>query len=134
PARPGSDPAAIARAQKRLRQAEDAKAAALRRAAADIVGSRPPVLSAPVPVAPVRPPRAAPPSTPRSMATLATSAVLKSLARELKQTQAIIERGRQTANDLYQIAKSTELPEKIRVVAAAAAFSMEEATKTFKHE
>jgi len=60
--------------------------------------------------------------------------VLKSLARELKQTQAIIERGRQTAQDLYQIAKTADLPEKIRVVAAAAAFSMDEATKTFKHE
>jgi hypothetical protein len=129
-----SDPAAIARAQKRLRQAEDEKAAALRRAAADILGSRPPAPSLPASAGPVRPPREAPPSAPRSTATLATSAVLKSLARELKQTQAIIERGRQAAKDLYQIAKSADMPEKIRVVAAAAAFSMEEATRTFKHE
>jgi hypothetical protein len=135
-----SDPAAIARAQKRLRQAEDGKAQALRNAAAGILGSRPRIASAPAVSAPVASasaararaaaPVAAPPARPA--ASLATSAVLKSLARELRQTQAIIDRGRQAARDLYEIAKNPDLPEKLRVVAAASAFSVEEATEAFK--
>jgi hypothetical protein len=127
-----SDPAAIARAQKRLRQAEDDKREALRRAAAGILGSRP-RLAAP-PAARARGSAFVPPPPRRLTASLTTGVVLKGLARELRQTQTMIERGRQAAGDLYDIARSVELPEKIRVVAAASAFSVEEATSTFKRE
>jgi hypothetical protein len=61
-----------------------------------------------------------------------TGASLQGLALQLRQTRTLVERVRQTATDLHDLAQRTEVPEDLQRSAAAAARGVEEAVQEFR--
>ncbi|HVQ28504.1 MAG TPA: hypothetical protein VMV21_02930 [Vicinamibacteria bacterium] len=133
------DPAAIARANKQLERADEARRGAVRQYAADVLRRGLPAglmaqgalgvttggTIAPVSIAPEsqRTPR---PST--------TGVSLRALVKELRQTRMLVERAQHTAAETSDLAGRPGVPNPIREAAVAADASVEDAMTRFRNE
>ncbi len=135
------DPAAIARANKQLEQAEETRRAALREYATGLlrradptgaraeIGLRQTTTAGGVPV-----PASGAPEPQRTPRPSTTGVSLRALVRELRQTRALVERVQQTAAETNALARRPGVPEAIREAAAASASTVEEALARFRQE
>jgi hypothetical protein len=126
-----TDPPAIARARTRLQRAEDDKRTALRRAALGMLAGSP----APswIPGGPSGACGPASVGVRKTSGTTASGAVLHSLALELRETRAMLERVKETAVDLHEIGSQAGVPEGLRIAAVTVAFAVQEAAADFRH-
>jgi hypothetical protein len=135
-----SDPAAVVRAKRRFDAAEEAKRAALQHCAAGLLhagpedGSLPETGSAgPAPSVPRRAGALAKTEQPdRTERPATTGASLQGLALQLRQTRSLVERVKQTASDLHDLAHRPGVPEDLRQTAGASALAVEKAIQSFQ--
>jgi hypothetical protein len=132
-----SDPSAGARAKRRLEAAEEAKRAALQECAAGLLHGAPKETAGGARRAPegaeprvgvlAKTMRPAPTERPAT-----TGASLQGLALQLRQTRRLVERVKQTASDLQDLAGRPGVPEDLRREAGAKAAAVEEAIQAFR--
>lgn len=128
------DPSAIARANKELEQAEEARRAALRDFATDLLHRVLPASAWAPPTAERPPAPSLAPAFPKAPRPSTTGASLRALVKELRQTRMLVERVQQIAAETTDLAQRPDVPEAIREAAAVSAANVEQAMTRFRQE
>jgi hypothetical protein len=133
-ARSCSDPAAFARARKRLQQAEEARQGVLRSCAAGLLQASPTASWPRVHAAPSGPLAPPPNALPKTGKPSTTGTSLRSLMLQLRRSRTLVEQVQETARELNELKRRSDLPGPTREAAAAAALAIERALATFERE
>jgi hypothetical protein len=133
-----SDPAAFARARKRMERAEQTRQAVLQACALGLLqpsptdGSRPSAEQALACGALALPPGTS--ALPKTERPATTGTTLRALMLQLRRSRTLVEQVQETAKELNELMRRSALPEGIRQAAATSVQAIERATSTFQGE